>query len=374
MKTILVFPIHMDEVKPFTQQAKSLGNRIIGATSVKTIKQNYRAQEDFFYLPYITEPEFETELIKKLEQHSITHIWTPLHAIWSHINNLSRKNHRLQGILIGKHPFAQNWENFAESFFWGKLLNSDQFSANIAPDDFKIRNPLYSTAYASIHRGYLRIPGESDLDKLRAICSLCRIAPTGDIIEIGSLYGRSAYALGRLAFAHNIGSCICVDPWSIDFLNQGNKASVIEDGFPYFSFDNIFTEFLAVASEVPGLSYIRQPSCEAAKTYQLAASQGVLRAQEVSPVKINGIISILHIDGNHRLDQVRIDVLSWLPFVAPGGWIMLDDYDWLFGDGPKIVGDDLLKTKQFDLSFCLSDTLFLRKRNDNAPTINNRTN
>jgi hypothetical protein len=46
----------------------------------------------------------------------------------------------------------------------------------------------------------------------------------------------------------------------------------------------------------------------------------------------------------------------------PGGWIVFDDYQWAFGDGPTRVGDELLETGHFDCAFAWSDSLFMRKR------------
>jgi hypothetical protein len=47
--------------------------------------------------------------------------------------------------------------------------------------------------------------------------------------------------------------------------------------------------------------------------------------------------------------------------VVSGGWVLLDDYRWAFGDGPKRAGDELLAGNGFEQAFTLGDTLYLKK-------------
>ena len=69
----------------------------------------------------------------------------------------------------------------------------------------------------------------------------------------------------------------------------------------------------------------------------------------------------MHIDANHRYDHVRRDIEIWSPYLAAGGWLLLDDYVWAFGDGPQRVGDELLGSPLYDSAFVSGDTLFLRR-------------
>lgn len=362
--TLLIFPINIDSAKPIIRFASMVGIRVIGATSIN----NYMAREDgvpCINLPYVTAADFESRLMDVLDTYAIDRIWTPHHAVWSYLSTASKGNPRLNEALCGDHPFISNWNLFNESDEWGKRMQCDRFAEQAAPVDSVIQPALSAVAYASIHRGFLRIPGESDLDKLEALCAIARTAPEGDVVEIGSLYGRSAYALGRLAGAYGIGSCISIDPWSMaSGEDQGEQAQILRLGLPFIDYEHIFAEFLATAAEVPGMSYIRLPSKLAILEYSEFARHRLLAAPELPPVSVLGKISILHIDGNHRLDEVRRDIATWTPRVADGGWVLVDDYEWSFGDGPKIAGDELLQSEMFDYAFCASDTLFLRRRVD----------
>ncbi|MDD3676282.1 class I SAM-dependent methyltransferase [Thauera propionica] len=356
--TLLVFPINVDSAIPITRTAKMLGFRIIGASSVLPHSQ-LPELDTCIHLPFITESTFNRSFATALRQHRVTYVLAPHHGVWSHLETLSQT---FPFILCGEHPFEQNWNNFQASREWGVNMHRDVFASLVAPAGSQAAWPLSMAEYASIHRGFLRIPGESDVEKLEALCAIARLVPPGDVVEIGSLYGRSAYALGRLAHAHGIGSTLCIDPWRTDALiDQGHQASIINQGIRRIDLERVFQEFLSTAAEVPGMSYIRKPSCEALEDYVAAGACGSLRAPELPDVSIRGRISLLHIDGNHRYDEVLRDIQTWTPLLAEGGWLLLDDYVWAFGDGPKIAGDKLLATSGFDLSFTCSDTLFLRK-------------
>lgn len=362
--TLLIFPINIASAKPIIRFASMMGIRVVGATSIN----NYMAPNDgvpCINLPYVTAADFESRLMEVLETYSIDLIWTPHHAVWSYLSSASKDNPRLNEVLCGDHPFTSNWNLFRESDEWGRRMQCDRFAEQVAPVNSALRPSLSAVEYASIHRGFLRIPGETDLDKLETLCAIARIAPEGDVVEIGSLYGRSAYALGRLAGAYGIGSCIAIDPWAMASAeDQGEQAQILRLGLPFIDLEHVFAEFLATAAEVPGMSYIRLPSDIAIREYSECARRRLLAASELPPISVKGKISILHIDGNHRLDEVRRDLVTWIPRVVSGGWVLVDDYVWSFGDGPKIAGDELLKSEMFDCSFCAGDTLFLRIRAD----------
>ncbi len=359
--TLLVFPVNVDSALPVIKMARALGYRIIGASSVQPYP-DIPELETCIHLPFITAPGFAEAFAAARAEHGISHVHAPHHGVWSHLNSQLQSSPELPYVLCGKHPFRQNWENFAPSMQWAEEVRSDKLAGAATLPGSALAPPLSTAAYASLHRGFLRIPGESDVEKLSALSAIARLTPRGDVVEIGSLYGRSAYALGRLAHAHGIGACICVDPWRMEVLtDQGKQADILQSGASFIDFDQIFLEFLATAAEVPGMAYIRQPSATAITSYLAACAAGELRPAGLPAVPVSGRIALLHIDGNHRYDQVVLDIQTWEPYLMEGGWLLLDDYVWAFGDGPKIAGDELLQSGAFDHMFTCSDTLFLRK-------------
>jgi len=362
--TLLVFPINVDSAVPVIRHARMLGYRIIGASSVFPLPTS-AGLDACIHLPFVTAPDFLPALKQALGAHRVTHLYAPHHGVWSHLTGLSAEQEDIRSRLCGVHPFEQHWNDFLPSLEWAGTQHADSFADSLMLPGTVAAPALGVAGYSSIHRGFLRIPGESDEAKLAALCSLARVTPPGDVVEIGVLYGRSAYALGRLAHAHGIGSFIGVDPWNLgQITDQGEQAAILERERGYVDCERIFLEFLATAAEVPGMSFIRDVSQAAIKTYAEAARAGHLATAALPAVPLKGGISLLHIDGNHRYDQVLLDIQTWTPFLIPGGWLLLDDYVWAFGDGPQRAGDQLLDSGEFDCAFTCSDTLFLRKRSN----------
>ncbi|WP_313539878.1 class I SAM-dependent methyltransferase [Sphingomonas sp.] len=76
-----------------------------------------------------------------------------------------------------------------------------------------------------------------------------------------------------------------------------------------------------------------------------------------------GQIALLHIDGNRDRAAAEEDVLLWSPHVARGGWVVIDDYNWRYGDGPKQAGDALLERwgEGAARAFAAGDCLFIQR-------------
>lgn len=358
--TLLVFPVVVDSALPLMHAAKTLGFRIVGASSVLPYP-DIADVDVYVQLPFYSAPEFADRLEQIVTAMQVTHIHVPHPGVWRYIKDLTDRMPDCPYLLCGDHPFLDHWTTFSPSVRWAEHLDSDPLIDALASAGIQTSLPLTAIQYASIHRGFLRVPGQCDEEKLRALCSIMRAVPQGDIVEIGSLYGRSAYALGRLASAHSLGSTLCIDPWNLGrTIDQGEQSRVIAIDNDRVDFEQVFVNFLATAAEVPGIGYIRDLSVNAIDTYLNAARSGMLHPPRLPAVPVCGKIALLHIDGNHRYDQVVQDINTWLPHLQAGGWLLLDDYVWPFGDGPKRAGDELLETLGACLAFTCGDTLFIR--------------
>ncbi|MCB1886723.1 MAG: class I SAM-dependent methyltransferase [Rhodocyclaceae bacterium] len=357
---LLVFPATMDSAIPFVRTARSLGFEIVGASSVSTAPA-IDELDDRVHLPFVSEAGFDHAFEAALSTHRITHVLAPHHVVWSHLNGLRR---RLAApfFLCSPHPFAGHWAAFSPSLEWAARQAPDAFPRSLAQSPRGLAPALTESQLAGLHRSFLHTPGETDEDKLAALYTISRLAPAGDVVEIGSLYGRSAQALSWLAGHYRIGATLCVDPWTVsEKSDQGPAARLVNEEAAHLDFEQIFRNFLATAASTPGTSYIRALSDDAIARYRESADSGSLHADGLDPVPVTGRIALLHIDGNHRYDCVRADIRNWTPHLADYGWLMLDDYVWSFGDGPRRAGDELLSGGDFDYAFVLSDTLFLRR-------------
>ncbi|MCO4099394.1 MAG: class I SAM-dependent methyltransferase [Gemmatimonas sp.] len=361
-QTLLVFPVDVDSVTPIVRTAAMLGVRVVAASSVTPLRP-VDGCDECIYLPYISDDGFDEALRRAMRAHNVTQLVTMHVGVWAHFARLAETDGEVRAAFRGTHPVQQQWQVFAPSLSWARRQQADDIATGLTVPGGHVAPPLSVAEYASLHRGFHRTYGQCDVAKLEALCAILRVTPPGEVVELGVFFGRSAYALARLAHAHGVGSTICVDSWGrASITDQGAAAGVLNVAQSAYNQEHVFEEFLALASEVPSMSYIRQEAVDAVLAYRDAARHGVLTVPELREVAVSGAIALLHVDANHRYDQVRRDVEAWEPLVRPGGWIVFDDYDWTFGDGPKRVGDELLATGRFERAFVWSDSLFMRKR------------
>jgi hypothetical protein len=72
------------------------------------------------------------------------------------------------------------------------------------------------------------IPGMCDHQKLFALLEICRLATVGDLVEIGSWWGKKAFILAFLAELFDIGNLLCIDPWASDELVQNDEKGLVD--------------------------------------------------------------------------------------------------------------------------------------------------
>lgn len=361
--TLLVFPLDVDAARPFIANARALGLRIVGASSAMASPRG-RKVDSFHRLPYVSDPDFDAALAGLVRTEGIDQVFAPHTGVWRKFDALRRTDPaRYPFRLCEPDPHRAAQEAFEDSERWAEQACRDTLAAAIVPQPgARLAGMLSRAQYAGLHRNFVATTGQCDEDKLLSLCAIARHAPRGDIVEIGVLYGRSAVALGWLGQRHGIGSTICVDPWQADkLLDQGPAAGLVNAKAAQVDFNPIFRCFLASAALVGGIGYLRGTSTEAIAAYREAAGTGSLAGDELPTIAVSGRIAILHIDGNHRYDMVKADIALWSPHLCDGGWLLLDDYVWAFGDGPCRAGDELLGSGHFDTAFVAGGTLFLRK-------------
>ena len=134
---------------------------------------------------------------------------------------------------------------------------------------------------------------------------------------------------------------LCVDPWSDEYLVQYDKKSMVDAASAQFSAAEALAVFQMNLLPYAGgqVNYFRLPLVATAENYQ---STTVVNSAEFGTTMYVGKIAILHVDGNHSYENAKADVDAWATLVIRGGWIVIDDYRWPFGDGPRRVGDKYL--------------------------------
>ena len=133
----------------------------------------------------------------------------------------------------------------------------------------------------------------------RFLFSIAETTPgTGEIVEIGSCFGRSTIYLAKGARRSDHGTVWAVDPHTGDIAWNLGRVSTYE----------VFLQNIRKFGVESRVKPLKMTSKEAAKTW-------------------NGTpIRILFIDGWHSYEAVTEDILLWFPHVLPGGLIVFDDY------------------------------------------------
>ncbi len=343
---LLVFPCDCETDLEKFMLIEKLGVEVVGASSSKG---NHFLGKDSLFLPYISDPCFWDEFVEVVSSNSITNVYTGHAGVWGIFKEHEHQLEKDLGVFLSsEYPFDIEWNRFEKHFVWGQHL-FDKLQKCGLDKRFSVEQ------VASLCMNYNQIPGQSDNQKLEALIYLAQDIPDGDWVEIGSLYGKSAYALGILASHFGNSSLICIDPWDIKEIKpQEGKAAVLDAQADIIDVSKIFAIFKSSISLLKNVTYIQSSSEKALPKYLEGVFDGLT-------VPASKQIAFLHIDGNHHFDEVTKDIKLWEPHVCVGGWIAVDDYLWAFGDGPRRAGDNLLQTGRFDIAYVAGDTLYMRK-------------
>ncbi|WP_158784455.1 class I SAM-dependent methyltransferase [Pantoea sp. BAV 3049] len=355
-KKVLIFPCHIPHGEEFAKTVSALGVEVVRATSVAAEADSVIGQ---YHLPFVNESGFLPAFHALLEQEDIGYVYAAHDVVLDFLKKLRTQNNygeRFQLCNDYQHKAHHNYYHQAEK--WAKQalrdITSEKYGKPVNP-------PLRTKQYANLNLGFHHIPGQSDGDKLLALASVFTLAVPGDIVEIGCFWGRSSYALAFLARHHGLGSVVSIDPWDLQpSSDQGEGTQLVNDAVKLIDWEQVFQGFLTSVASLDNINYIRDTSSAAAVKYQELRQSGVLRTAELGEICITGEIAVLHIDGNHKYEEVKKDIASWMPFMKSGGWILLDDYEWSFGDGPQRAGMELIADPRVAGSFVASDTLFVQ--------------
>jgi predicted O-methyltransferase YrrM len=132
------------------------------------------------------------------------------------------------------------------------------------------------------------------------------VAPTPNVVELGSWKGRSTAWLAHGLRDRGAGRVVAVDTWA-GTSNEPAHAQLLAGYAP----DQLYQEFLGNLGGL-GLEAQVEPwrmtTLEAARRWDRGVS-----------------IGLLHIDADHSYEGVRADFEHWSPFVVAGGIVVFDD-------------------------------------------------
>lgn len=327
---LLIFPATLHASIEFSQEAKRWGHSTFGAASIQHLTSlgNY---DKFDYLPFINDSNFFNELTKLTSLYDIDYIFTPHGPTYTLLSD--QLHYYLPNVkLFGSGPFA------------ARMNEVDKIS--LIGSEILVQTSIYGSRNAYLSSNYIgsivnqaeKIHGECSREKMCAIFSIIPNSPKGDIIEIGSLFGKSTYLLNRISSKFNIGPMLAIDSWSLNDTIQVDASRNIQKASGNWDWDKVATGFLMnmLSLSVPEFNYLRMTS-ESAYHHYLQHKQ--VTSEEFSTTKYSNSISILHIDGNHDEESVLLDFNLWSKHLQDKGWIIFDDYNWPHGDGPRNVAD-----------------------------------
>lgn len=354
MKTVLVIPSSIESSLPLLEAAHKQGWKVIGASADRK-DPNADFFDFWFQLPFIHTSEFPSALEELVERFNITKIWTS-HAPTFLFLNSNKNLLPLGTALVQSAPYQMQADLVSAA-----LKAVDRQQAEIS---FRAGMPSqYPPSFvASLMTNAGNLFGECREEKGLGFCAALADAPKGDIVEIGSFFGKSAYLLNRISAWNSLGATIVVDPWRLEESIQRDSPKLIQNLSNVWDWDLVFQGFLittAASSAGTAFNYIRLPSEQA---WVLYCRNRIISSREFGNTTTSGEITLLHIDGNHDKSKVNQDFGLWSQRLADGGWIVFDDYEWSSGDGPRIVADNARKAlgDRVTREFVSGGALFLK--------------
>jgi len=360
MSVTLVFPVSTPGGRAYLKQALERGERVVGASSDTSDPIDGAAP--WIKLPLVHDPEFLAAFLSLVRAHGVTQIHASAHMVHAALGDILREHGLTQLRIINRSALQEEfarWDDiFARAEHWGRLI------AALAP----AQTPPEPAFLAGVIRLAFDLFGESYDDKLAALLACLLDAPEGDIVEIGSLFGRSASVLlsGR-ALGKAERPLFVFDPWSTEVGAQKDLPPIMQDYTRAAGLERVALAFEATFAALapPGaMTAYRTPSVSGHAIYNGDADGEAVRLLKARPApRSSRRIALLHIDGNHDADCAAEDVDLWSPLVPSGGWVAIDDYCWRYGDGPKLAGDALLERWGDDVAraFVAGDCLFIQR-------------
>lgn len=351
-EAVLVFPAGMPDGLAFRDRARSMGLRVVGASSLDRdpAEGGYEAWE---HLPYVNDPGFDDAFAEVVKKHEVSAVHAPHFIVWKHLTE------RLGQIAPGARLTGGQTPQDNERAYRDLTARLAALKSPAFWPAFPGKPPLSKLERTGLVRLVHAIPGMCGEEKMLAVIEAMRHAPAGDVVEIGSWWGRSAALLVWLARRYEVGKVLCIDPWTATDLVQGE--AMVDAAGEAVDMDEAMRIFEINLAPLAGgeLNYLRARSDQAAMLYAAGLK---VRTEAFGETAYAGQIAFLHIDGNHAEAEAARDCALWTPAVLPGGWICFDDYDWAFGDGPRHVADAFLARNQARISthFQAGPSLFVQ--------------
>lgn len=351
----LVFPAVNQTAANYLKQARERGEWVICAASVAN--DEIAADAGALHrLPSIYDADFAARFLALVDAHAVSRLLCPVSTVHVFMTRFLAQ-HRPDIRLIGESPVQQQIGQHRQLMARAqRLMPLVAVCADGAPS-------LSLREVAGVLRQASLIYGESNDDKLATMMGVFASAPAGDVVEIGSLMGRSAFVLLYLAWRYRIGPVLTVDPWRSADCVQRESPDALQGVTDEWDYEVLSEGFMLnmVPFRTDDHVHLRLASEYAFDVY---AKGGSILSPMGQRVSFTGKIAVIHIDGNHDYACVKKDCECWLGRMLPGAWLILDDYIWAHGDGPYRMGNELLHDQpdRIERAFVCGKALFVKLR------------
>ena len=134
------------------------------------------------------------------------------------------------------------------------------------------------------------------------------------VVEIGVWKGASAITFAEaVRDAGHDGAILAVDTW-LGSSEHWIKPNIFPDLHHVHGYPRLYHTFLANVVGAGVAPWIVPLPIDS------AGAHGILRHHELRP-------DVIHVDAGHDYDSVLADLRRWWERLAPGGWLIADDYD-----------------------------------------------
>jgi hypothetical protein len=165
-----------------------------------------------------------------------------------------------------------------------------------------------------------RIPtdfgGSCSLQKAYVMSWLIRRFKLQSTVDIGVYRGGSLFPQALAHQRYTKGIVYAVDPWSSEEAREKDNPELfeqLEEWADTTDFEAIYRSVAKMAEEFgPHCVIVRKPSRDAA---------GYFKAEGIN-------FDMVHIDGNHDMDNALGDVEMYVPLLRPDGFVVMDDIGW----------------------------------------------
>lgn len=212
-------------------------------------------------------------------------------------------------------------------------------------------NPLLAndwTIFCEQTLSYLpTIEGHCSKEKALLMMNLIRKEKLKKCVEIGVFAGSSVYPITRALQFNQTGVVFAIDAW------DANQATLeIKETKPEYKvlkeldWNKIYNDFHSLLARNGLTKYckiIRQPSEMATSVFE------------------DKTIDFIHFDGNHGVNSSYQDVIRYFPKVKNGGYILLNDANWISLRRPLVF---LLERCDLISEFSASSSYILFRKNE----------